>query len=68
MRKWTKGIVFVNGRNLGRYWSIGPQLTLYLPGPWLNVGSNSIVVFEEIETPIDQELVFTTEHLINNEK
>jgi hypothetical protein len=32
MRGWGKGCVFVNGRNLGRFWRIGPQQTLYLPG------------------------------------
>ena len=35
MRGWAKGIVFVNGINLGRYWQVGPQQTLYLPGAWL---------------------------------
>ncbi|XP_023677057.1 beta-galactosidase-1-like protein 2 isoform X2 [Paramormyrops kingsleyae] len=44
---WSKGVVFVNGQNLGRYWSIGPQQTLYLPGPWLKTGQNEIIVFEE---------------------
>ncbi|NXN17899.1 GLBL2 protein, partial [Indicator maculatus] len=44
---WEKGVVFVNGQNLGRYWRIGPQETLYLPGPWLWKGSNEVVVFEE---------------------
>ena len=48
MRKWGKGIVFVNGHNLGRYWNVGPQQTLYLPGCWLNRGTNTITVFEEI--------------------
>ena len=43
---WTKGSVFVNGFNLGRYWDVGPQRTLYLPGPLLVVGANTIVVFE----------------------
>ncbi|XP_029026374.1 beta-galactosidase-1-like protein 2 [Betta splendens] len=47
---WSKGVVFVNGRNLGRYWSIGPQQTLYVPGPWLHRGDNQVVVFEEQET------------------
>lgn len=47
---WTKGVVFINGRNLGRYWSIGPQQTLYVPGPWLHNGDNKVVVFEEQET------------------
>lgn len=32
MRGWSRGIVFVNGVNLGRYWNVGPQQTLYLPG------------------------------------
>ncbi|GFR60736.1 beta-galactosidase [Elysia marginata] len=45
---WTKGIVIVNNFNLGRYWSIGPQKTLYLPAPLLKEGTNEIVVFEEM--------------------
>ncbi|MDB5157193.1 MAG: beta-galactosidase [Mucilaginibacter sp.] len=48
MSKWGKGIVFVNGHNLGRYWKTGPQQTLYLPGCWLKKGENEIVVFEQI--------------------
>ncbi|KAM7082791.1 beta-galactosidase-1-like protein 2 isoform X3 [Ciconia boyciana] len=47
LQGWEKGVVFVNGQNLGRYWKIGPQETLYLPGPWLWKGSNEIVIFEE---------------------
>ncbi len=46
MSDWEKGIVFVNGHNLGRYWSVGPQQTLYLPGCWLNKGKNEVVIFE----------------------
>uniref|UniRef100_A0A3P9A8X9 Beta-galactosidase n=1 Tax=Esox lucius TaxID=8010 RepID=A0A3P9A8X9_ESOLU len=46
---WGKGVVFINGLNLGRYWSIGPQQTLYLPGPFLNSGVNQVIVFEEQE-------------------
>ena len=48
MKNWGKGIVFVNGHNLGRYWRVGPQQTLYLPGCWLKKGSNSIVVFDQL--------------------
>ncbi|XP_070328992.1 beta-galactosidase-1-like protein 2 isoform X1 [Odocoileus virginianus] len=44
---WEKGVVFINGQNLGRYWNIGPQETLYLPGAWLDTGLNKIMVFEE---------------------
>ncbi|MWV46079.1 beta-galactosidase [Paenibacillus sp. HJL G12] len=43
---WTKGVAFVNGHNLGRYWEIGPQTTLYIPAPFLKQGSNEIVLFE----------------------
>ncbi|TQS74999.1 beta-galactosidase [Ornithinibacillus gellani] len=43
---WKKGVVFVNGFNLGRYWEKGPQETLYLPGPLLKKGVNEVVVFE----------------------
>ncbi|XP_074466680.1 beta-galactosidase-1-like protein 2 [Sebastes fasciatus] len=46
---WEKGVVFINGLNLGRYWSIGPQQALYLPGPFLNSGINQVIVFEELE-------------------
>ncbi len=43
---FTKGFVTVNGFNLGRYWEIGPQQTLYLPASLLNKGENEIVIFE----------------------
>ncbi|WNQ11418.1 beta-galactosidase [Paenibacillus aurantius] len=43
---WTKGVVWINGFNLGRYWSRGPQRTLYLPAPLLREGNNEIIVFE----------------------
>uniref|UniRef100_A0A673WA93 Beta-galactosidase-1-like protein 2 n=1 Tax=Salmo trutta TaxID=8032 RepID=A0A673WA93_SALTR len=46
---WGKGVVFINGLNLGRHWYIGPQQTLYLPGPFLNSGVNQVIVFEEQE-------------------
>jgi beta-galactosidase len=46
MRGWNRGIVFVNGINLGRYWRAGPQQTLYVPGAWLRRGRNEIEVFD----------------------
>lgn len=46
MKDWTKGVVFINGHNLGRYWKIGPQETMYLPSPWLREGTNELVIFE----------------------
>uniref|UniRef100_A0A8C2ZHC0 Beta-galactosidase n=1 Tax=Cyclopterus lumpus TaxID=8103 RepID=A0A8C2ZHC0_CYCLU len=53
---WGKGVVFVNGQNLGRHWCIGPQLFLYLPGPWLRSGENQIIVFEEQK--VDDKILF----------
>ncbi|HEX3985709.1 MAG TPA: beta-galactosidase family protein [Acidobacteriaceae bacterium] len=41
-----KGMVWINGRPLGRSWRIGPQKALYLPGPWLHPGKNEVVVFD----------------------
>lgn len=41
-----KGVVWVNGVNLGRYWDIGPTQTLYLPGCYLKQGKNEIIVLE----------------------
>ena len=49
-RGWGKGTVFLNGHHLGRFWDIGPQQTLYIPGPWLRRGTNDIVVFT-FDTP-----------------
>lgn len=46
LRLWSKGVVWVNGHNLGRYWSLGPQQTLYLPGPWLKPRGNEIIVLD----------------------
>ena len=43
---WGKGCVFVNGFNIGRFWEIGPQKTLYIPGPLLKNGNNEIIIFE----------------------
>lgn len=48
MEAFGKGIVFVNGHNLGRYWQVGPQQTLYIPGVWLKKGENKIVIFEQL--------------------
>ncbi len=45
MSGFTKGYVFVNGFNLGRYWNIGPQKALYIPAPLLKE-ENEIIVFE----------------------
>lgn len=43
---WGKGCAFINGFNIGRYWKVGPQKTLYIPGPLLKLGENEIILFE----------------------
>ena len=43
---WGKGVVWVNGHCLGRFWNIGPTQTMYLPGPWLKSGANRIMVLD----------------------
>ena len=45
-----KGVLWVNGRCLGRFWNIGPTQTAYLPGPWLKAGRNEIVVLDYLST------------------
>ena len=43
---WGKGLVWVNGHCLGRFWNVGPQQTMYLPGCWLKKGQNDIVILD----------------------
>jgi len=42
----SKGMAFLNGQPLGRFWSVGPEFSLYAPGPWLHAGSNEVIVFD----------------------
>lgn len=46
MQGWSKGVVFINGQNIGRYWDAGPQQALFLPGPFLNSGMNQVSSYE----------------------
>jgi beta-galactosidase len=43
---WTKGVAWINGFNLGRYWDRGPQRALYVPAPLLRQGMNELTLFE----------------------
>ncbi|MFI8823125.1 beta-galactosidase family protein [Streptomyces sp. NPDC053431] len=43
---WTRGFVWVNGFCLGRYWSAGPQESLFVPGPVLREGANEVWLLE----------------------
>ncbi|MBN8851099.1 MAG: beta-galactosidase [Sphingobacteriales bacterium 50-39] len=46
MSGFKKGVVWVNGHNLGRYWYVGPQQRLYCPASWLKKGKNVMVVLD----------------------
>lgn len=46
MQTWGKGMVWVNGKAMGRFWEIGPQQTLFMPGCWLKKGKNEIIVLD----------------------
>jgi len=50
MSGYKKGVVWVNGHNLGRFWDIGPQTRLYCPAPWLRAGTNDVVVLDLLRT------------------
>ena len=50
MSGFRKGIVWVNGHNLGRYWYVGPQQHLYCPASWLKKGKNEVVVLDLQQT------------------
>lgn len=58
---WGKGVIFINGFNIGRYWNIGPQLTLYIPKEILKEGKNNIIIFE-LEK-INEKMSFSKKHL-----
>ena len=55
---FTKGFITVNGFNIGRYWEIGPQKTLYIPASLLKCGRNEIVIFESDKLKGEPEIEF----------
>lgn len=64
MRHWGKGCVWINGHNLGRYWEIGPQQTIYVPAEWLKKGGNDIEVFELLK-PAENQLKTLKKPILN---
>ncbi|XP_055904117.1 beta-galactosidase [Eupeodes corollae] len=57
---WGKGVAYINGFNLGRYWPlVGPQITMYVPGPILRKGVNEIVFLEYQKTSPDLRIKFS---------
>lgn len=62
----TKGIVYINGFHLGRYWpKVGPQITLYVPKSILRKGINSILLLEYQRAAVDRKIRFTNIPLLD---
>ncbi|CAG2112123.1 unnamed protein product, partial [Medioppia subpectinata] len=64
---WRKGLAFLNGFNLGRYWTVGPQLTLYTPKHLFNAfpKPNKLIVFELENTANDRSVQFVKQSVLN---
>lgn len=61
------GVAWVNGHNLGRFWNIGPQQTLYVPGAWLKKGRNDVIIFDT-QNDFGRTLVGRLEPVLNQLK
>lgn len=62
LSEWSKGVAYVNGNNLGRYWStVKPQRTLYVPKEFLRNGSNNIVLLEYQAAALNRTVSFVGE-------
>jgi beta-galactosidase len=63
--EWGKGLAWLNGFPLGRYWRRGPQRTLYVPGPVVRAGANELVVLE-LDTMLDPAARFVPRPLLGH--
>lgn len=59
-----KGVLWVNGHNAGRFWRIGPQRSLYIPGVWLSAGRNQVVALDLFDHPSPPSVCGRTDHVI----
>ena len=64
---FKKGVVYINGKLISRYWEKGPQATIYIPAPFLKQGENEIVLFE-CEGFKNPEIEFIDKHILNKTK
>jgi len=63
---WHKGVAFVNGFNIGRYWpETGPQVTLYIPSILLTTGTNTIILLEQDKSPCTDDMDRCTVQLVD---
>jgi beta-galactosidase len=65
VRQLGKGVLWINGICLGRFWNIGPQGTLYLPAPYLKKGRNEVLVFELFDTTASPTLAGLTKPILD---
>lgn len=65
MTNWSKGMVWVNGYAIGRYWEIGPQQTLYVPGCWLKKGENEVIILD-MAGPVQPETSGLQQPILDN--
>lgn len=65
IKGFTRGFVFVNGFNLGRYWSVGPQGSLYLPKRLLKDGINQIIVFDSCATEEKKSVILSGKQILD---
>ncbi|MER6795593.1 beta-galactosidase, partial [Amycolatopsis mediterranei] len=63
--EWGKGVAWLNGFALGRYWRRGPQRTLYVPRPVVRAGANELVVLE-LGTMLDPAARFVPRPLLGH--
>jgi beta-galactosidase len=64
MSKLGMGVAWINGHNLGRFWHLGPQRTLYVPGVWLKKGKNEVILFD-LKDDRDASLAGRSEPILN---
>lgn len=64
-RNLGKGLVWINGHAIGRFWEIGPQQTLYVPGCWLREGNNELIVLDLLGPKNNARLQCLTEPILD---
>jgi beta-galactosidase len=67
VRSWGKGVVWINGHCIGRFWNIGPTQTMYVPAPWLKAGRNEVVVLDMLG-PEKPELLGQKEPILDEQR
>ncbi|MBN2057071.1 beta-galactosidase [bacterium] len=62
---WFKGVCWINGFNVGRYWKRGPQQTLYVPKPLFEQGLNEVILLELDGEPTRRVVEFCSHPVLN---